>query len=290
MPFTPLFPERPVEFYFPTHNTTEVPPGPNGPGIFVPPPKEYFAPRNESDAFDVSIPPALFKEPFNLPNYFQATTAPPRVESVKEFYPLPIKPLVNQPPVPVTAVTTQRPLIPNPLLPTLPPHVKVVPGPGPIYVNTKGTVEDAPAPYFSFRPLNPIQQQAPFQRPQFQLENPYKVRPVSLESDINVNNRPPRPPFNPDSEIIDVNRGPGLGEAPRWPTTRQRPSPTAYKAQTQPLNYQYENRGGQRIEHNPASLLGPEALAAAGRQSGNFVTVYRFGGGSYTYNLNGKRR
>lgn len=75
VPFTPLFPERPVEFYYPTHNTTAQEPGPYGPGIFVPPPLHFFAPRNKSEKINVDISPKLFLPPFNLPNYYQKVSA-----------------------------------------------------------------------------------------------------------------------------------------------------------------------------------------------------------------------
>ena len=68
--FTPLFPDRPVDYYYPTHNTTEVPPGPAGPGVFVPPPEGFFADRNESAVLAAPIPSFLLKPPFNIPNYF----------------------------------------------------------------------------------------------------------------------------------------------------------------------------------------------------------------------------
>ncbi|KAK2717636.1 uncharacterized protein LOC136038734 [Artemia franciscana] len=44
----PLFPPRDVEFYYPNHNATEVPPGPAGPGIFVPPPLNFFQQSNDT--------------------------------------------------------------------------------------------------------------------------------------------------------------------------------------------------------------------------------------------------
>ena len=102
LPFTPLFPERSVEFYYPTHNTTEVPPGPYGPGVFVPPPEGFFADRNQSAVLPAPIPSFLLKPPLNIPNYYiknddnrgkqQQPQQPlslslPEADSVKQYLP-----------------------------------------------------------------------------------------------------------------------------------------------------------------------------------------------------------
>lgn len=142
VPFTPLFPERPVEYYYPTHNTTAQPPGPFGPGIFVPPPATFFAPRNESVVIDVKIPQKLFRPPFNLPNYYDNSPWRPLIPQHHrpndgpahakrpENVPAPVR---N--PTPVQTIAAHH--IPSAGGLANPAHIRVVPGPKPILLNNQ---------------------------------------------------------------------------------------------------------------------------------------------------------
>lgn len=280
VPFTPLFPNRPVEFYYPTHNTTAQPPGPFGPGIFVPPPLQFFAPRNESDFQPIPISPTLFRPPFNLPNYYQKQTEPP----VRPI-PLHLRPQTQSPTNPynpyqnnqqsqqvpgyqpspsiVSKDPTQTPGNTYPSVPEFPNFQNYYPG---HYYQPPYSLEP---PTYGIKSPSPEQTYPEVTQPNYSPYAPqYQYPPyvsttgtpgISLEGDTNVNFRPQRPAIDPDSEIIDPAR---FHLSPPW-------SPYAQPVQSQ----KYESLGHQA---NSGYLKKP---------SPNFVTVYRIGG-SYSYTLN----
>ena len=249
VPFTPLFAERPVEFYFPTHDTVAKPPGPNGPGIFVPPPLKYFAPRDPNEVINVDIPQKLFRPPFNLPNYYQKTSSssaqrlpannrPGTVQSV------PVASTVNQP------VQQQQISHDKPCNHALPAQQPIVP--------------------LAFRPQQPQQQQKV-------TNNFYPGFHHSLLGDTDVNFKFPRPTVNPESELI--NPLPPHQLKPKLP-------PTAWN----PYNIQHpadilQSWAAQHQQQQP--LIYEDKKSNNGDPSAppNFVSVYRTGSGSYSYNL-----
>lgn len=335
VPFTPLFPERPVEYYYPTHNTTAQPPGPFGPGIFVPPPVHFFAPRNKSEVIKVVISPNLFKPPFNLPNYYKK-------ESEYVSRPLSVRPLHlrphGQPPVshydgygndqeiqkvpgyrPIASRPTINPVYPshltsnnNQAVPALQPNVQSVPNKATGLLNTQYK-EISQLPKLPQLPQHQAyepnyqhglyhQPYRPFESPTYGVKVPsqthlnnggatkpsynppspqYQPRPqyistngpttVSLESDINVNYRPQRPAINPDSEIIDPTR---FHLNPTW-----NPYTAAYAQPVQSQKY-------ESLSQPTAAHQSTDSSSSLKKPSPNFVTVYRIGGGSYSYNLN----
>ena len=230
IPFTPLFPERPVEYYYPTHNTTAQPPGPFGPGIFVPPPLQFFSPRNKSEVINVVIPPKLFQHPFNLPNYYQkespASARPyaPRpqyvnpqgqqqpfsqfdgfynanqqVQKVPEYKPIPSRPSIN-PIYPVQPAQSN-----DQGTPVLPPNVQIVPTKGTILLDTQfKEVSKLELPQqlpfgYSFQQGNPQQQHRPTDPNAFGpgAQHPIKLSsPVAGQSNYNLNGQP-YPQYSP---------------------------------------------------------------------------------------------
>jgi hypothetical protein len=333
VPFTPLFPERPVEFYYPTHNTTAQPPGPFGPGIFVPPPLQFFAPRNKSEKINVEISPKLFLPPFNLPNYYQKVSAP-------AVRPLPQRP--QQPPPPGHLPTSQldgffgynqqtqkvpayKPIQSNPFVnPTKPKEQQQVPANGQ-YAPVKTILLDTnfkevsklpqlPQPHQPFgysyqqghppfhTPVDPtafgpgaqtpIKLSAPAQ-PNYNIPNQQQQHPqhpfylptkgtapgVSLESDIDVNYRPQRPAINPDSELIDPALLNPTHTNPN-PTQNWNPYTAVYAHQIQAPKYESLSQ---------PTAQQPTISSSSREKPTNFVAVYRIGGGSYSYNLNGGR-
>lgn len=325
VPFTPLFPERPVEFYYPTHNTTAQPPGPFGPGIFVPPPVHFFAPRNSSEVINVEISPKLFLPPFNLPNYYKkvsppaARPFPPRpqnipppghspsgqfdgiygfkqhAQKVPAYTPIALKPSIN-PIKPILATDPNPQVVPikAALLDTPSKEVSQVPQVVQHYQPFGYSYQQGYPPFYTpHDPIagnqNPIKLSVPQstqhnhnipsqQHPQHPQHPPYlpiKATPVSLESDINVNYRPQRPAINPDSEIID----PALLRPN--PPQNWNPYAAVYAHQIQPPKYESLS---QPTDQQPTVTTSNREKPA------NFVAVYRIGGGSYSYNLGGRRR
>ena len=341
VPFTPLFPERPVEYYYPTHNTTTQPPGPFGPGIFVPPPVQFFAPRNKSEILDVEISPKLFLPPFNLPNYYKKETStdqsghlpPPMYLRPDEqpqhphydgslnhqhdplhqtpIYPpfpsqpynnIPIYPAPNQTPnkkdkviAPPSAGSEGANVFDgqyNKEISQLPPLAQIPQYQpyGPIF---------PPIPYQTYQPLEspgyglrvPVQLTIPVTTPthyspanhhqQYQPYAPYFTNDgggggggqgVSLESDININYQQPRPSIEPESEIIDPTQ---FQFNPNWNPY------TASYVQT-PISTQNYESLSQPFQRPTKDSSGS---GSSGKTPASFVTVFRIGGGSYSYNL-----
>jgi len=294
VPFTPLFAERPIEFYFPEHNTTANPPGPFGPGVFVPPPITYFAPRDPNEVLDVKIPEKLFKPPFNLPNYYQKTsqrrptgsrpsasqqqlfhgvgghqdTAPVTwsqstpiggIQTVKDSH-------KNQGAVPPTFHGLQAAKDPQslgvhvvqPVIPSI--HQQVQPVLTPTHLDVEL--------HHLYNPQKEVHQHQYHQHshPLYN-HNPYGshiVPPaISLEGDININYQYPQPAIDPESELID----PLLYQ---WdPYTIRNPQ------KKQPLKSYHQQQQPQQQDSSTGN-----------DHPYNFVSVYRLGGGSYSYNLN----
>jgi len=282
VPFTPLFPERPVEFYFPTHDTVEKPPGPNGPGVFVPPPLKYFAPRDPNEIINVDIPQKLFRPPFNLPNYYQKTSAASAVRAPG-----------SKTTTAAAAATATRPgtvqsVANKPVAVDLPSNVnfkevKVPTSAAHVDLNKpcNHALPQQPIP-LAFRPQNHQQQQQQQQK----VTNFYPG--LSLHGDTDVNYKFPRPNVNPDSELIH----PLSNNKPKLPPTAWNPYTIHHPADI------LQSWAQQHQHQQPALLLPYEDKSSSFSSPSstspdsppNYVSVYRTGTGSYSYNLGGRRR
>ena len=338
IPFTPLFAERPVEFYYPHHNTTADPPGPFGPGVFVPPPAKFFAPRDPNEIIDVKIPQKLFRPPFNLPNYYQKqpqgqqqqhkqTVVNPIWPQLNQHQQLPVglpgQQLFQNPSfdlnrpshggglsaVPVRDFIPQQAEKTEPVKPIAgvakQPHLSIGP---PLSVQSQEEVFREPQKIpvvgqatatFSSGPVStvhlfqpvlldnnfkeepvPVAPPAPEHHHQYYVPHPHPYYqsppavkpPHSLEGDTNVNFQYPHPPVDPDSELID----PAKFLASWDPYTIRSQRPTATHS-----SWPYPRHFSGAHEDSSSTNNFPKKPSSA-----NFVSVYRQGGGSYSYKLN----
>lgn len=362
IPFTPLFAERPVEYYYPEHNTTSQPPGPFGPGVFVPPPETFFAPRDPNEILDVKIPQKLFRPPFNLPNYYRkqqpqqqkqpvsnpiwpqgqinqklpaglpgvhglpgqqfaqspaldasrpsATGGGHRTSPVRDFKPLAQQagsnPVIEPVAQPVPVAPPKPSVVKTPVEtfkePLKIPSVVEQPAIPPTTHSSQGSVQP-PVKYQVYKPvlldnkfkevpsLPDIIEPAlavpapPHENHQFYVPHPYPYYqhpeapvkpPHSLEGDTDVNFQYPPPPIDPDSELID----PLKLLAPWDPYTIRSQRPQPLSAIGSHSSWPYPRHLTDR--ENPSS----SPSHGFPKNKGNFVSVYRQGGGSYSYNLN----
>lgn len=351
VPFTPLFAERPVEYYYPTHNTTAEPPGPFGPGVFVPPPVAFFAPRDPNEVINVKIPEKLFRPPFSLPNYYQKQTKqrpagspsaatvgiqqqpqdhsnlPPYLTAIQgqQYAPNknePTKTTIQLNPRPAVSSSTFRPSQPLPethlpgsqlLHPlvlkepsTTPGRIELV---QPQLVDPSAEIDAAVTVKPTAPPASPVKVQVykpvlldtdfkevtlpvgspypspPHENPYF-TRNPYGYYPdgtpvgVTLQGDTDVNFQHPKPPVNPDSELIDPTLflQPGLQWDPYNIRSSQRRPSTSPSTSSPNWQQQHHHHHHHRHQDDTPPSSGSEKHA-------NFVSVYRLGGGSYSYNL-----
>lgn len=249
LPFTPLFPDRSVEFYYPTHNTTEVPPGPYGPGVFVPPPEGFFADRNRSAALDAPIPSFLLKPPLNIPNYYIKTDNKrgKQQQQQRPQWPLPLSlsegdgAMQYLPPSVLEHADKTTKVSASAAAPTISPLAQLVLNSGPELEQQKHPAgpsqpqhQQQPAP----ETIIYVNHIIPTLRPhRFHGHTTFRL-PISLESDTDVNFKPERPPINPESELVDV-----------------------------------------------SSQLHQQTRPAAAIRPANYVSVYRYGEGGYSYQL-----
>jgi len=182
VPFTPLFADRPVEFYYPTHNTTEVPPGPSGPGVFVPPPEGFFAGRDRDAALRAPIPQYLLEAPFFIPNYYAKSNRDHGDHDPAKTFNGGQQQPQSQPPV------VLHYLPPSASEKLVPPHKDTASAQRAEQGKRIHIQQALPSP----PPVGKIHRFRP------------PIKSVSLQSDIDVNYNYPRPPVNSDSELIDI--------------------------------------------------------------------------------------
>ena len=229
-----------------------MPAGPFGPGVFVPPPRNYFERHSNKTSSNIKIAHQLLRPPFNLPDYYDSLQRPtPR--PARPARPI-IFPGASSDRLPSTTagaaannkktdVWQTSPLSSSAphrqaepaaapyYVPPIPQHVKVVPGQGPTFSATPyGAIQGQPA--------------------------------VSLHSDIRVNHQQPLPEINVDSEIFDPQRLSNVNKTSRTP-----PLTATATFEQQPV----------------AARDAPPAPPVSA-----FVSVYRVAGGSYAYNLSGR--
>ncbi|EFX89443.1 hypothetical protein DAPPUDRAFT_303225 [Daphnia pulex] len=325
-PLPPIRIERPVEFYYPTHNTTAQEPGPFGPGIFVPPPLHFFAPRNKSEKINVDISPKLFLPPFNLPNYYHKVSGPAA---------RPLSPRPQQPPpghLPTSQhdgffgfnqqkVPAYKPIQPNPFAnnPTnaneqkpsvLPANVQ--------YAPVKTVLLDTN--YKEVSKLPQLPQHQPFGYSYHQGHPPFHtpLDPSAYGPGAQTpTSQPAQPNYNIPSQQhplylptkgttgvslesdIDVNyrpQRPAINpdselidpELLNTKPTYTNPNPTQnWNPYTAVYGHQVQPAKYESLSQPTAQQ--PTVAASSREKPANFVAVYRIGGGSYSYNLGGGR-